>query len=378
MSECGLGLDLLCGNPDLTVSFFTPLAPTFVPPSFIPTTQPGSYGPVDPNAPGPIVDPAAPNFDFPHPKTLYTPEPPPPSLPPADLLAAGSLPLGELLALGGVGAIGIGASLLIPGVPAPDEYGTQDLQALIDTGFYGNLVPRYQPPETPAQTELVPAVAPTQQPDLTPVIVTAPAIQPDLTPVIVTAPRTPPRVEPSYPEPGLFGIPAPDLAGLPIPVPTTAPAPQTGPARAPSPVVSPSPRTRPLPQPGLAPSAAPATQPQPGTAVAPLPAAPTPSPGSVASPVYGQVSLPAQTPAPSTLTQPLPIFPTGTPVSTLTAPESMAAVPLTGMIDGKSGQCPQPVKKKQQRKQRTVCHVGTYTELKSGLIKHPQRTVSCR
>jgi len=150
--------------------------------------------------------------------------------------------------------------------------------------------------------------------------------------VVVSAPRAAPAV----PVDPFFGV-GPVLLGTPE-IPAIGPV--VNPQRATRPTTAPAPRssTRPAP------------------VVGPL-GGETGGPGPSRFP--GERGFHQPTGAPKPSAQPDPLNP-GAASTCTTAPEKKK-------------------KKKQQKKQpRTICYRGTYTELKSGLIKHRKERIECR
>lgn len=350
-------------NP-LQFGFVAPPAP----PTAAPSLSPGiveNPPRVIPFQPGPRPPsgtwPLGPNFppDFPPPGEypLGVPE------------LAPELPfIGTLGLLGGIGLAGIGASLAV-GAPAPDEYGIGDIQALIDAGFYGNLVPQYQPPDNPAQTELAPAVAPMpapETPNIGTVTVTAPPIE---------VPQIPAYVVPPFPleVPGYVAVPRANPVGLPAPGRATLPAARPSAAPGTSPAGATAPLAGVVPLPAGLQVQSPAT----GAAPATGPVTP-PAPSRLTAPVTGTSPSVSPLTDPQPGTQPLPPKPA---LAQLTQSGGvLGSVPPTtprGKQDCKPTSNKQQ-QKKQQRKDRTVCHSGTYIERKHGLSKHAQRIVPCR
>jgi hypothetical protein len=168
--------------------------------------------------------------------------------------------------------------------------------------------------------------------------------------ITVTAPRphrAAPVVAPQEFAPG----PLPELPFSPLPLFGTQPRARVTPVGLTNPLASPITGISPGQAPYLAPlhQRAPATRPRAATPVSTIP-------------------LPPGIP-------PFSFTPTPTVPMTQVTPESA----LEAAAKQKQCTCKDNKgKKKKQKQQRNVCHSGTYRELKSGLIKHAQRTIPCR
>jgi hypothetical protein len=344
-------------------------------------------------------------------------------LPPPEVLAP---VMGAVAApaavLGGIGALGIGASLAV-GAPPPVE-------SLTGSGFEPQTEAAATPPPSGPPGNLVAladelppnwwdlASAPWnpqfQLPTLSDILrtvgdVTAPSkagnwyntLQSGLNWLSSlgglrdTTPITDPTLSPaglpgpdqpgSEPEPGPLPeitIEAPRPSGAPLVVadpgmlPGLLPLPGFAPGIAPSrsPAPQPRPRVAPVPvaSPGFAPAVAPAPAQSPSPVKAPQPVQAPSAP--IASPLYppGGTTI-----APAGSRVPLPIWtPTPNPAVPDEAPQLAALNPAA--VQQKTCKDQSQQKKKRKKHARTVCHVGTYRELKSGLIKHATRTIPCR
>lgn len=323
-------------------------------PSDIPITALG-FDPSEAFVPGPAL-PIAPPPESP---VLYDPysQGYGPPLPPNE----GPLPPGEPTvppvapALGLAPFLGGLFGLAFPSPTAPRSLDEPPISRYVDPNY---LVPQYQPPDNPSQTELAPAVgAPIGMPEPDPEPVW-------MNPITITSPRAPPLEFPIY-EPGPITFPFPDPVGLPRARPGTAPAPGARPAPAPQPIGAPSPVPSPQPLPRGLPLPSPAPVPSPVAQPPTAPARPAPIPVAppFPAPRFSPEPLPIPSPQPSPMPSPVP---TPLPEPVLT---SGACPPCPGT----------KTKTKDEQQNRRKCKTGTYLETRDSVMYHPQRRdVRCR
>lgn len=218
-------------------------------------------------------------------------------------------------------------SILFPTPTAPPELDQPPVSQY--------LIPPYQPPDTPSQQEILPAIAP---PVLEPLPQEPGGIDNPLQgPTIIADPFPTPGTVPYEPFPIAFPNPArlPGVVGAPLPGarPGTGPAP--APIGAPSPLPAPKPVPRALPVPSPTPSPVPVPRPSP--APSPVRARPPRPVASRTGPVAAPLPVPGPAPGPEPFPQPQP-GPTAPPAPV----EAATCAPCS----------PCPSSRPQQRKKR--------------------------